>query len=263
MYLSRFRFNTARPGARRLLSSPQSLHAAVMSSFPHLLPTGTGTGSGAADGARVLWRLDRNAAAEVLLYVVSPDRPDMTHLVEQAGWPAAAAAQAPGWQSRPYTPFLDRLTEGSVWAFRLTANPVHQIRRKEGEPTKRTAHLTPIHQMDWLLNPQRQERGGFLICEKPPDKRLLPGGTTHHNRPHHGDRYELMVRDQRNLSFPKQGPDNTSTRRRVTLVTVTYDGQLTVTGPDRLRATLTQGLGKAKAYGCGLMTLVPLPTTAR
>ncbi|CAM5730097.1 hypothetical protein SANTM175S_10600 [Streptomyces antimycoticus] len=133
MYLSRFRFNTARPGARRLLSSPQSLHAAVMSSFPHLLPTGTGTGSGAADGARVLWRLDRNAAAEVLLYVVSPDRPDMTHLVEQAGWPAAAAAQAPGWQSRPYTPFLDRLTEGGVRA------PPHRQPRPPDSPEGRRA----------------------------------------------------------------------------------------------------------------------------
>ncbi|MEU0839531.1 type I-E CRISPR-associated protein Cas6/Cse3/CasE [Streptomyces sp. NPDC005962] len=258
MYLSRFRFNTARPGARRLLSSPQSLHAAVMSSFPHLLPTDSGT----ADGSRVLWRLDRNAAAEVLLYVVSPDQPDMTHLVEQAGWPAAATAEAPGWQSRPYVPFLDRLAEGSVWAFRLTANPVHQIRRKEGEPTKRTAHLTPTHQMEWLLDARRQERSGFLICEKPAENRLLPGGTTHHKRPQHGDRYELMVRDQRNLSFPKQGAGNASTRNRVTLVTVTYDGRLTVTDPDRLRATLTQGLGKAKAYGCGLMTLVPFATTA-
>ncbi|MEU0744125.1 type I-E CRISPR-associated protein Cas6/Cse3/CasE, partial [Streptomyces sp. NPDC006134] len=37
MFLSRFRVNTARPGARRLLSSPQAMHAAVMSSFPHLL----------------------------------------------------------------------------------------------------------------------------------------------------------------------------------------------------------------------------------
>lgn len=257
MYLSRFRFNTARPGLRRLLSSPQSLHAAVMSSFPHLLPTDTGT----ADGPRVLWRLDRNAPAEVLLYVVSPDQPDMTHLVEQAGWPAAASPQAPGWQSRPYAPFLDRLTKGSVWGFRLTANPVHQIRRKEGEPTKRTAHLTAVHQMGWLLDEQRQESGGFLICEKPADKRLLPGGTTHQNRSHHGDRYELMVRDQRNLSFPKKGPDRSS-KQQVTLVTVTYDGRLTVTDSDRLRVTLTKGLGKGKAYGCGLMTLVPLSHTA-
>ncbi|MFD5425587.1 type I-E CRISPR-associated protein Cas6/Cse3/CasE [Streptomyces sp. NPDC127084] len=256
MHLTRFRFNTARPGARRLLTSPQSLHAAVMSSFPHLLPTDSGIG----DGPRVLWRLDRNPPAEVLLYVVSPDQPDMTHLVEQAGWPAVATAEAPGWQSRPYSPFLDRLNEGSNWAFRLTANPVHHIRRKDGEPTKRTAHLTTTHQIGWLLDPGRQERSGFLIREKPAGKRLLPAGTGHRNSQHGGDQYELTVRDQRNLSFTKHGSDAASRQHRVTLVTVTYDGRLTVTNPERLRATLTQGLGKAKAYGCGLMTLVPLTT---
>jgi len=41
----------------------------------------------------------------------------------------------------------------------------------------------------------------------------------------------------------------------VTLVTVTYDGLLEVTDPDALRRTLTRGLGRAKAYGCGLLTL--------
>ncbi len=41
MFLTRFRVNTARSGARRLLSSPQAMHAAVMSSFPTLLPTDT------------------------------------------------------------------------------------------------------------------------------------------------------------------------------------------------------------------------------
>ena len=85
MYLTRFRLNAARPGARQLISSPQALHAAVMSSFPNILPTAT-------DRPRVLWRLDRNAAAELQLYVVSGERPDLTHLVEQAGWPAAATA---------------------------------------------------------------------------------------------------------------------------------------------------------------------------
>ncbi|MEV5988872.1 type I-E CRISPR-associated protein Cas6/Cse3/CasE [Streptomyces sp. NPDC052051] len=258
MYLSRFRFNTARPGARRLLSSPQSLHAAVMSSFPDLLPADTAAPA-TADGPRVLWRLDRNKPAEVFLYLVSPDQPDLTHLVEQAGWPAASQPGKPGWQTRPYGPFLERLALGSVWAFRLTANPVHHIRRKDGEPTKRTAHITPVHQMKWLLDPARQERAGFRVVEKPDAERLLPDGTTHANHPRHGDRYELTVRDQRHLSFSKsRGPS----RSPVSLVTVTYDGRLEVTDPQRLRRTLVQGLGKAKAYGCGLMTLAPL-TSAR
>ncbi|MBM7167484.1 type I-E CRISPR-associated protein Cas6/Cse3/CasE [Streptomyces sp. G44] len=258
MYLTRFRVNTARPGARRLLSSPQSLHAAVMASFPYLLPTNaTGTG----DGPRVLWRLDHNATAEVFLYLVSPQQPDLTHLVEQAGWPAAHSPDTPGWQSRPYTPFLNRLTAGSIWQFRLTANPVHHIRRKDGERTKRTAHLTPVHQQAWLLDPKRQEHAGFHIMEKAHEQRLLPGGSTHHDHPHHGDRYELTVRDERALSFAKSRGDR-SPAHRVKVVTVTFDGRLEVTDADALRRTLTRGLGKAKAYGCGLMTLAPVPTSS-
>ncbi|WP_432066268.1 type I-E CRISPR-associated protein Cas6/Cse3/CasE [Streptomyces sp. C10-9-1] len=258
MFLTRFRVNTARPGARRLLSSPQAMHAAVMSSFPALLPTDTPT----PDAPRVLWRLDHTAKAEVMLYVVSPDRPDLTHLVEQAGWPAAADDPSqPGWQSRPYTPLLDRLTTGDQWAFRLTANPVHHARRKDGEPTKRTAHLTPVHQMGWLL--KRQESCGFSILEKPGDKRLLPGGTTHTGQPHNGDRYELTVRDKRALAFDKSRSTGSESSRKapVSLVTVTFDGHLEITDPQLMRRTLTQGVGKAKAYGCGLLTLAPLGTT--
>ncbi|MEU1126066.1 type I-E CRISPR-associated protein Cas6/Cse3/CasE [Streptomyces sp. NPDC005899] len=256
MFLTRFRVNTARPGARRLLSSPQVMHAAVMSSFPALLPTDPPP----PDGPRVLWRLDHTARAEVMLYVVSPDAPDMTHLVEQAGWPAVASQSAPGWESRPYAPLLDRLAAGDRWAFRLTANPVHHIRRKDDEPTKRTAHVTPVHQMGWLL--QRQERCGFHVLEKPAGRRLLPSGTTLTGAPHHGDRYELAVRDKRALSFDRsRGPAAATTRKApVSLVTVTFDGRLEVTDPELLRRTLRQGIGKAKAYGCGLLTLAPLDT---
>ncbi|MEU3297164.1 type I-E CRISPR-associated protein Cas6/Cse3/CasE [Streptomyces longwoodensis] len=260
MFLTRFRVNTARSGARRLLSSPQAMHAAVMSSFPALLPNDTP----APDSPRVLWRLDHTGRADVMLYIVSPHRPDLTHLVEQAGWPAAAAADpaAPGWQSRPYGPLLDRLTTGEQWAFRLTANPVHHARRKDDEPTKRTAHLTPVHQMGWLL--KRQETCGFRILEKPDAKRLLPSGTTHTKQPHHGDRYELTVHDKRALAFDKHrttNPQSGGRRAPVTLVTATFDGRLEITDPPLLRRALTQGIGKAKAYGCGLLTLAPLGPT--
>ncbi|MFD9208716.1 type I-E CRISPR-associated protein Cas6/Cse3/CasE [Streptomyces sioyaensis] len=247
MHLTRFRVNSARPGARRLLTSHQCLHAAVMSSFPAALPSDK-------NAPRVLWRLDHHARAEVFLYVVSPTRPDMTHLVEQAGWPSAASnPETPGWQTRPYTPFLERLTEGSCWSFRLTANPIHHIRRKDGEGTKRTAHLTAHHQKQWLLD--RQDKSGFRITQKPADQRLLPAGRTHQGHEDHGDRYELVVRDQRSLSFSKGSGGH---RNAVRLVTVTFDGHLEVTDPEALRRTLTGGLGKAKAYGCGLMTLAPV-----
>ncbi|MGW0789786.1 type I-E CRISPR-associated protein Cas6/Cse3/CasE [Streptomyces sp. NPDC002911] len=233
MYLTRFRFNAARTGARRLLTSPQMLHAAVMSSFPD--PSAVPEG-----GPRVLWRVDHNSPAEILLYITSPARPDLTHLVEQAGWPDGAPQ---GWTSYDYTTFLAGLSTDSSWQFRLTANPVHSIRRKEGEPTKRTAHRTTGHQIQWLL--KQQERRGFVIVEKPVEERKVE----------HGDEYQLIVGGAKGLAFTKaaSGP-----RNPVTIATVTYQGRLKVTDADTFRRTLVSGLGKAKAYGCGLMTLAPV-----
>ncbi|MGI5118800.1 type I-E CRISPR-associated protein Cas6/Cse3/CasE [Marinactinospora thermotolerans] len=233
MYLTSFRFNTARTGARRLLASPQALHAAVMSSYPDILP--------GDDGPRVLWRVDRNARAEVLLYVVGPDEPDLTHLVEQAGWPAKEG----GWRTHDYAPFLSRLAKGDVWAFRLTANPVHSIRRRDGEPTKLTPHITPRHQARWLL--QRQEAAGFRVLERPGEDDHAP----------EEDGHDLLVHGRRDLRFGKGGAGRAAGAKPVSLVTVTYDGHLEVTDPDALRRTLTMGLGRARAYGCGLMTLAP------
>ncbi|KUP97436.1 type I-E CRISPR-associated protein Cas6/Cse3/CasE [Thermobifida cellulosilytica] len=229
MYLTRFRLNTARSGTRKLLASPQAMHAAVMASFPTLLPS-------AADRPRVLWRVDRTSRAEVFLHIVSPPKPDLTHLAEQAGWPTQ-----PEWQTHDYTPFLSGLAKGDVWAFRLTANPVHTIRRRPGEPTKPTAHVTPRHQRDWLL--RRQDAAGFRVVEKPVEQRRLP----------EGDEYELVIHNRQRHEFTKRTSKGT-----VSLVTVTFDGRLEVTDPNALRRTLTMGLGRAKAYGCGLMTLAPV-----
>lgn len=225
MYLTSFRINTQRVAARRLLSSPQMLHAAVLSSFAE-------PPKQRADGPRVLWRLDRNSTAETYLYIVSPDRPDLTHLVEQAGWPTTG-----GWRSLEYAPFLARLRKGNTWAFRLTANPVHSIRRSDSEPTKVTAHVTPRQQMQWLLD--RQEKSGFAIVEKPPERQLMEG-----------DVCELIVHNRRQVAFKKKGGT-----KPVSLATATFDGRLRVTDPELFRRTLTRGLGRAKAYGCGLMTL--------
>ncbi|MFH8514108.1 type I-E CRISPR-associated protein Cas6/Cse3/CasE [Streptomyces gelaticus] len=241
MYLTRFRVNTARSDARRLLGSPHRMHGAVNMSFP-TQPSREGT------GPRVLWRVDRNGTSETLLYIVSPTRPDLTHLAEQAGWPAS---DDPGWTTFAYEDFLAGLQPGDTWGFRLTANPVHNIRHeyvKAGERTKRAAHKTPRHQMAWLL--KRQEGAGFEVVQKPVERRLLP----------EGDEYELIVRDQTPLQF-RRSPGRTSrngVRNDVQITKVTFDGRLRVTEPDRFRRTLTHGLGKAKAYGCGLMTLAPV-----
>ncbi|WP_328869600.1 type I-E CRISPR-associated protein Cas6/Cse3/CasE [Streptomyces sp. NBC_00287] len=236
MYLTRFPINTARTQARQLLGSPHRLHGAVNMAFPQL-PAETG------EGPRVLWRVDHTPTGRTNLFIVSPTQPDLTHLKEQAGWPTLPDA---GWTTFAYDEFLNSLKEGDVWAFRLTANPMHHIRRETdppGSPTKRAAHVTPRHQIGWLLS--RQQRAGFEVTSKPAEQRLLP----------EGDKYEVTVHNQLPQNFRK--PDGNA-QHNVRFAKVTFDGRLRITDLPAFHRTLTHGLGKAKAYGCGLMTLAPL-----
>lgn len=215
MYLTQFEINGARRGTRQLLSSPQRMHAAVLSCFTNAERDPTSAG-------RVLWRVDQRGT-QTLLYLTSPHRPDLTCLAEQAGWPTKET-----WRIGDYTRLLDRLATGDEWAFRLTANPVHNVRKDAAEDTKRVGHVTVAQQETWLIT--RSERLGFAIT------------TGDHKQS------ELIVRDRRIHKFHRDG-------RTVTLSTATYEGRLTVTDPAALRTALTHGIGPAKGYGCGLLTL--------
>lgn len=216
MFLTRFEINTARRASRELLASPQRMHAAVLASFPTV-------GQRANSDGRVLWRLDQQKH-QALLYLVSPTQPDLTHLVESVGWPATQT-----WATRHYTPFLEALAKGDLWAFRLTANPVSSRRKTPDSPrTQRFAQVTVAQQTDWLLT--RAQRHGFTIV------------TGTHDEP------DVAVRRRQTLKFSRQG-------RTVTLATAVFEGRLEITDAELLRQSLVQGIGPAKGYGCGLLTL--------
>lgn len=204
----------------KLLASPQAMHAAVQSGFS----------PGALEGAsgRALWRIDRRPNNEVNLYVVSPIEPDLSHLVEQAGWQSGEM-----WQTKNYRRLLDRLALGQLWAFRLTANPVFSGYKAGTDwgDTKPLAHVTVKQQENWLLD--RSERAGFRVPDGPHDVA------------------QIRVTNRSTLRFAKGG-------HRVVIGMATFEGVLEVTDVDALSGTLTSGIGRAKAYGCGLLTLAPL-----
>lgn len=219
MYLTRMALNPARRGARHLLTSPQRVHAAVMAGFPPK--------DAVVDG-RVLWRLDPGDQ-DLHLLVASPDRPDFTHIAEQVGWPTQAS-----WETADYTPFLDRLAAGQRWVFRLTANPVRSVRNPAGGRGKRISAGSIAHQTDWLLS--RTEALGFAI---PTGSAVAPN---------------LRVDDRSTRRFERRSGES---KRTVTVASARYDGILDITDAKALRAALIGGIGSAKAYGCGLMTLAP------
>lgn len=227
MYLTRFELNTARRQAHRLLGSPRAMHAAVLAAYP----------TGAA-GGRVLWRLDQLSRG-TFLYIVGPQEPDLTHLVEQAGWPSTTA-----WETRDYGAVLDVVEVGRRFGFRLSANPVHAVRGEQGENGRgrRLGHVTAQQQLDWFV--RRTPSWGIDV---------QPGGEAA------GPTVHVVSRKLWRFSHGDRRDVSNSERRRapVTLNTAVYEGTLVVRDAALLRQTLVGGAGPAKAYGCGLLTLAP------
>ncbi|SNX88709.1 CRISPR-associated Cse3 family protein [Streptomyces sp. TLI_55] len=257
-YLSKIALNPRRRAAISLLSSPHRLHAAILAGLAVQPVT-----------ERVLWRLENNNPSRAEVLVLTESRPSWAHLVDDAGWPGADGGDP---LIADYTPLLERIARGREFGFRLTANPVQSVARptrpseqqaarlKEGADNGnrprgfRVAHRTVPQQLQWLL--KRCERHGFAIPDAtatPPAPGLKPAGADDLDLSA-GPAVTVVSHDILRFSKGKAGP-------RVTLSTATFEGRLRVTDPDALRATLLGGIGPAKGYGQGLLTLAPLRPT--
>lgn len=229
MYLSRVFLNPERRATREWVASPQRMHAAVLAGFPESDPAN-----------RPLWRLDRGPHRFELL-MVSGKRPDLLHLVENSGWSTSEPDIA------DYRPFLAKIEVGRRYLFRLRANPVRSTKDNvEAGARGRVVNVGSRElQERWLV--ERAGSLGFSIPADDSDLRSEAG--------------ELFVR--RNLAITERGTQRFSklagtSRIQVTLATAQFDGLLEVTDAEALRSALTGGVGRGKAYGCGLLTLAPI-----
>lgn len=229
MFMSRLTLDPAGHAAQWMLASPYRLHAAIEGCFP---PGRVRSD----DQGRILWRVDEpRGGTGPQVYLVSPDRPALDGLVDQLGGPRHVACQ-----TKCYDRFLASIREGGRYAFRLRANPVRRIsgRRRDGQdryrPGQLAAHITPGHQLQWLT--ERSAAHGFALGTALDDS----------------DAPACLVSHRRTDRFVRR-------HATVTMATVRYDGLLTVTDTDAFRHCLGHGLGRSKGFGCGLMTVVPVP----
>lgn len=186
----------------KALVSPSVFHGAVESSF---------------DGARArrLWRIDDLNGKKYIL-IVSESVPDLKAFAEQFGYTGE-------YETKDYSPFLDRISDGERWQFRLTANPV--VSKSHG---KIMAHITPEYQKKWLAG--RAEKLGFALHE-----------------------IEFQTVQSKWYDFRKKSGAGSA---RIRLLSVTFEGILTVTDAERFKETLCNGIGREKAYGQGMLTIV-------
>ncbi|MDR2975154.1 MAG: type I-E CRISPR-associated protein Cas6/Cse3/CasE [Propionibacteriaceae bacterium] len=253
MYLTRFPINRTRRATRQMLGSPYRVHAAVAGSFP--------SWSVPDQGNRALWRIDLDPGGPAWLYILSESEPSLVGLDEQIGFPD----RPPAWQTRPYDGLLSRLAEGQLWSFRLVANPVRTVTHDRASATrdlsgKRVGHVTSRQQASWLI-------GADAYTDCPPVE-IPPGLPSAQDTRAARNGFDVplddlgcaqvVVSDRRSLSLHKRDSD-----KPITLVTARFDGVLRITDVAKLRHALTHGIGHAKAFGCGLLTLASLPSDSR
>lgn len=152
------------------------------------------------------------------LLIVSRDKPDLEKLCRY-GVPNTA-------ETRSYDTFLTELKEGTRCRFRIVLNPVVSVSRGAGKRGRVMPHITEAHQMKYLLD--RAEKHGFHLNE---------------------NEFEITER-----SFVRWQKDKDSIR----LSRVAYEGMLVISDIKLFRELLTEGMGKKKAYGFGMMTVIPI-----
>lgn len=212
MYLTRMELDVGKRDTRKALLSPSLFHGAIESSFR-------------GERERRLWRIDELQGRYYLL-LLSEQTPDLSHMANQFGVEESGQL----WQTKSYDALLERIRAGSVWQFRLTANPTKSVKSPEmGRRGTVCAHITPEYQLKWLLD--RCETHGFSINPE-----------------------EVIVSKSQWQRFYK----GDQRKRPVSLLSVAFEGILTVTDEARFRKTLIEGIGRGKAFGLGLLTVIRL-----
>ena len=168
--------------------------------------------------SRKLWRIDKLKGKDYLL-IVSDKKPDLDSL-EKYGVPGSA-------ETKSYDKFLNAVEEGQLYRFRVTLNPVKSLSQGPGRRGRVVPEITAEQQLLFLES--RADKLGF---------ELVPG------------KYQILERCW--VPFKKQG------QKAIQLSKVTYEGLLSVADKEVFYHTLTEGIGKKKAYGFGLMTVIPI-----
>lgn len=138
-------------------------------------------------------------------------------------------------QSKEIDPALAAIGAGHELRFLLVANASRKVARAADEASRhsRRVELTDDEARHaWLAG--QGIRSGFRLCGR---------GS------HDGVRIDRVI--------PAR-PVGRQKGSRITVKAVRYEGLLTVTDPETFVGAIQSGLGPAKAYGCGLLSVAPV-----
>lgn len=168
--------------------------------------------------SRKLWRVD-SLQGEQYLLIVSENKPNLEKL-ETYGVDGSA-------QSKDYNRLLNHLTVGDRLRFRVKLNPIKSLStgKASGERGRIIPLVTDEQQREFLL--ERSVKNGFFIEED--EFTIINKG------------FDLLKRRGKELK----------------VASVTYEGMLIISDLTKFKEILVNGFGKKKAYGFGLLTVIP------
>ncbi|WNI18720.1 type I-E CRISPR-associated protein Cas6/Cse3/CasE [Actinacidiphila sp. ITFR-21] len=187
-----------------------------------LFPDGIGADSRAQLG--VLFRTeDTPTGTQILLQ--SSHQPDPDRL--PAGYGTAV--------TRPLDQLLDALAAGLTIRYRCVASAV----RKPGATTRELYDLPAVVALRGAPADEWWSRQAESAGLKPLHVRSQPLDAVRGRRGTHGPAAEQQLRHARTQ----------------------FDGTAAIIDPDLLRTKITEGIGRGKAYGCGLLSIAPARNT--
>ena len=218
MYLSRVKIDSHNRRKLRDLTHLGAYHAWVEDSFPDEREDIK------ENRTRKLWRVDQ-INGESYLLVLSKNKPDLEKL-EKYGVKSSA-------ETKLYDKLLESIEVGMRARFKICLNTVKSIRDDKNELCKR-GRLVPVG-LDELHKffLDRTEKNGFSVKD---------------------NEFDITSRGEK--LFVKKEEDN-GKNTKMNLVSATYEGILTVRDVDKFKYTLVNGVGRKKAYGFGLLTIIP------
>ncbi|MBX3395396.1 MAG: type I-E CRISPR-associated protein Cas5/CasD [Phycisphaerae bacterium] len=209
------------PG-NRWIANRQHVHQRLSMAFPEVGNELAARGYGVErDKGSFSFRIQRGTVVSLL--VRSHIRPDWFRAFNKSDWLVANRLPPP----RPMT--LAQYVSGSEWNFELEANPVKRLRTDgpEGRKGQRVGLRGTENLETWLKN--RAVESGFALIDG--TLTILPIG--------------------RIIGKPKRGGVRQWDG-------VEFAGRLRVTEAERFVRTLAAGIGPAKAFGFGLLSIAPL-----
>ncbi len=246
LYLSRLLLNRSSRQVQSEVAQPYEMHRTLMRAFPG----NDNNGVGARCNFGILYRAETQIHGEQLrVYVQSSVEPDWSYLNLLDGYLDSYGSALP-FEHKDIMPMLREISKNDCFTFRLRANPTKRVAKKDDPLKGKRVEITrEDEQIAWLARKGKQSEnnimGGFELL------------VNDHIKGEYKDSSQLKV------NVYTEGKHTNSkfisgVKHRLTHQAVVFEGLLRVTDVEAFSDTIRFGIGSAKSFGFGLLSIAPI-----